>query len=270
MIREFIDLMMKCNKEEVVELKEHPESYVLDTEKDRFYVINISNKEKSCWQPIEQVSRHPANGRMMTIRTLSGRVAKSTMSHSFLRRTVDSIEPVRGSELKIGDRVPVLKNIVIANPQYNVYDVVLSRELGMICGEYIINKKIQYPYLKESDKKFVIDNFTDEIREDVFLTNIDFINGFIKSYYENSGFYDARENSITISCLNEQQQQIILLLLNNNNIYGKINVYDNSIVIIDGYCDLFRKVILCAYLSKTSYFFHQTRCQSYITQNLLK
>jgi len=244
MIGEFIDEMMKCNKEKVVELKEHPDSYVLDTEKDRFYVINISNKEKSCWQPIEQVSCHPANGRMMTVKTLSGRVAKSTMSHSFLKRTAESIQPVRGSELKIGDRVPVLKNISISNPQYNVNDVILSRELGMICGEYIINKQIKYPYLKESDRKFIIENFTDGIREDIFLTNIDFINGFIKSYYENNGEYDSRENSITISCANEQQKRIILLLLNNNNIYGKINVYDNSIVIIDKYSDLFRKVIL--------------------------
>ena len=45
---------------------------------------------------------------MVRVTTKSKRQITTTMSHSHLKRTSEKIVPVRGDELKIGDRIPVI------------------------------------------------------------------------------------------------------------------------------------------------------------------
>ena len=107
-IGEFIDTLVENSPADVVDMGRG--SVVLDL-KDDYYIVGISTNEKTAWQRISQVSRHPANGQLMKVTTKSGRSVTATMSHSFLKRGPVGIVPVLGADLRVGHRIPVAKYI---------------------------------------------------------------------------------------------------------------------------------------------------------------
>ena len=140
-IGQLIDDVLDGNKSDVVDLGGN--SSVLDMKEGmtELRIIGVSNQEKTSWHRISQVSRHPANGGMVKIHTLSGKTTCATLSHSFLKRTERGISPVLGSELKEGDRVPVAKWIPdVPDPIKTVFidkDIALGKDFGWLCGTYI-------------------------------------------------------------------------------------------------------------------------------------
>ena len=140
-IGQLIDDVLDGNKSDVVDLGGN--SSVLDMKEGmtELRIIGVSNQEKTSWHRISQVSRHPANGGMVKIYTLSGKTTCATLSHSFLKRTERGISPVLGSELKEGDRVPVAKWIPdVPDPIKTVFidkDIALGKDFGWLCGTYI-------------------------------------------------------------------------------------------------------------------------------------
>jgi hypothetical protein len=86
---------------------------LLDSLPDDYYIIGISETEKTSWNKISHVSRHPVNGQVMKVSTRSGRIVETTTSHSHLIRSKDlqKVVPITGSDLKKGMRIPVTKNI---------------------------------------------------------------------------------------------------------------------------------------------------------------
>ena len=133
----------------------HPHIKYVNTDLDKNNAfINIENKnicvltvnnetEKSEWQPINQVSRHPVNGGLVKFRTRSGREITSTLSHSHLKRTNEKIVPVNGSDIKIGDRIPVIKrnkifeyNSIFKN-EYDNNEYYLTNIFGKLIGIFV-------------------------------------------------------------------------------------------------------------------------------------
>ena len=79
-------------------------------------VLTVSQNEKIEWKTVKEISKHPTNGDLMKIKTQSGREVVTTLSHSHLRKLNDSIIPILGANLKIGDRIPVIKkNCLVEN-----------------------------------------------------------------------------------------------------------------------------------------------------------
>ena len=71
------------------------------------------------------------------------------MTHSFLKRQNNEIVPVKGSDLKVGDRIPIAKFIpVINNPitEYTYepteYTFTLDKDFGWLCGAYIADGRV--------------------------------------------------------------------------------------------------------------------------------
>lgn len=140
-VGDFIDDIMDANKSKLVDLG--GDSTVFDPIKDMF-IVGVSDTEKTSWRRISQISRHPAKGGMVRIHTRSGKTTCATLSHSFLRRTERGIEPVLGSDLKAGDRVPVARQIPQVLEKFlintvNIGDKVieLTKDFGWLCGAYV-------------------------------------------------------------------------------------------------------------------------------------
>jgi len=139
-IAEFIDNILDKNKEKIINIGN--DSVVMNLE-DNYSIIGVSNEEKTSWKHISQISRHPANGGMVKVYTRSGKTTTATLTHSFLKRTEKGIESIKGSDLKVGLRIPVAKYISeVENPMkfYNISeygDVVLDNDFGWLCGVYI-------------------------------------------------------------------------------------------------------------------------------------
>ena len=135
-IGEFIDKIIADNAEHVMEIGHN--SVVLDLLED-CYIIGVSNDEKTSWKRISQVSRHPANGGLVKVTTKSGRSTTATLTHSFLKRTEKGVEPILGSDLVVGMRVPIATKVdqvpmsLIATHS----GFTLDKDFGWLCGIYL-------------------------------------------------------------------------------------------------------------------------------------
>jgi DNA-directed RNA polymerase subunit A" len=171
-ISKFIDSLLETNQGNVVVIGH--DSVVLDLPQD-FNIIGVSNEEKTSWRRISQVSRHPANGGLVKVHTRSGKTTTATLTHSFLGRTEQGIKEVKGSDLKIGDRIPVAKSIPEVENPLNTYklgkydEVVLDKEFGWVCGAYIADGSISSSQVKISK---CIPEYYEKLR-DVLKTKFD-------------------------------------------------------------------------------------------------
>ena len=86
---------------------------LLDVLEDEYYIIGVSENEKTHWNKISHVSRHPVNGQVMKVTSRSGRVVETTTSHSHLIRCEkeQKVVPITGANMSIGMRIPVAKHI---------------------------------------------------------------------------------------------------------------------------------------------------------------
>lgn len=147
-IGEFSDRLLDKNDKYVRKVPNHKDSVVLDMTDD-YYIVSVDQKEKLHWKKISQISRHPANGNLMRVTTKSGRTTTATLSHSFLKRTIDGIDPIKGSDLKVGDRIPVAKNIKPFSESIKTIEVgdktyKLDYDLGWLFGVYLADGSINH------------------------------------------------------------------------------------------------------------------------------
>jgi len=86
---------------------------LLDKLEDEYYIIGVSEDEKTNWNKISHISRHPVNGQVMKVTTRSGRIVETTTSHSHLVRCdkLQKVVPITGADMNIGMRIPVAKHI---------------------------------------------------------------------------------------------------------------------------------------------------------------
>lgn len=161
-IGEFIDQILKENSNDVVDLGN--DSVVYQPKED-YHIIGVSNDEKTKWNRILEVSRHKAHGNLVKVTTKTGKITTATLSHSFLKRTESSIEPIKGSDLKVGDRIPCAKFIPeIENPLTEIKisqdkTQELNKEFGKFIGSYLADGSISGNTISISkDAQEVIDD----------------------------------------------------------------------------------------------------------------
>ena len=119
---------------------------LLDALDDEYYIIGIDSEEKTHWNKISHVSRHPVNGELMRITTKSGRVVESTTSHSHLVRREQTVVPIVGADMKEGMRIPVAKHIdnTFINDTVNIgnENYKLDKLFGWFIGAYLAEGNI--------------------------------------------------------------------------------------------------------------------------------
>lgn len=123
-------------------LKRHGTSEILSVLDDEIKVLSINQREKASWRKITELSRHPANGKLVKVTTSTGRSLTATLSHSFLTKTKEGIVPIKGSDLKVGIRMPVMRSTPeVKNPISHVkigdMKVELTEEFCEFLGIFI-------------------------------------------------------------------------------------------------------------------------------------
>ena len=111
-----------------------------------YYIIGVGKDEKTSWNKISHISRHPANGKMIKVTTKSGRIVNTTMSHSHLIRKNQTVMPIKGNDLKKGMRIPVAKYIpntfVMDKIKIGDYEYILDKDFGWFIGAYLAEGSI--------------------------------------------------------------------------------------------------------------------------------
>ena len=145
-IGEICDSILEQNKEKVITIGK--DSVVLPLE-ENYYIVGVSENEKTSWKRISEISRHPANGGLVEVVTRTGRKTTATLTHSFLKRSTEGIVPVLGSELQVGMRIPIARVIPeTPNPSMEFIQgkttFTLNREFGWVCGMYLADGRLNY------------------------------------------------------------------------------------------------------------------------------
>lgn len=166
----------------------------------------VDENGKTHWKLIEAVTRHPPpNGeKLIKVTTESGRVVRATKSKSFLTRVNNKIIPTKGSDIKIGDRLPITVklphplginddnsktekeylNIIIENKNFNIE---LSYDFGFFLSFFLFSPSTKFSdYLlfthyetniREKLKSFLLANQVQHMfLEDYIKLDSDFVN----------------------------------------------------------------------------------------------
>jgi DNA-directed RNA polymerase beta' subunit len=164
----------------------HPDSVetLLGGDECEYFVVGVDGKEKTAWNLISHVSKHPVNGDMMKVTTRSGRTVRTTTSHSHLIRRNQTVEPITGADMKVGMRIPVCKQIYtpfecgtvkIGDTMYE-----LDAALGWFIGAYLAEGSINYHTIG-------ISNISEYYREQTSVVAAVF--GKSSTYNEHDGEY---------------------------------------------------------------------------------
>jgi DNA-directed RNA polymerase beta' subunit len=227
-IGEFVDDQIKSNNGKIS--RDQTGKHVIMEIDDNVKILSVSADEKTSWNTISKVSRHPVNGKLMKVWTRSGRMTRATMSHSFLKRTERGIVPIEGSNLKIGDRIPVSKVIPLMDDkmlmEVKIGDmkVPLDFNFGYLWGSYI--SKIEV----ELDNK-VLEYFGKwrNIPDIFFQSNLEFIKGVLSSFVDNDGIIDVNKRTLRFCSKNREYLCEIGLLMNYVGIFGILGENDAQI-----------------------------------------
>jgi DNA-directed RNA polymerase beta' subunit len=140
---------------------------LLDALDDEYYIVGVDKEEKTHWNKISHVSRHPVNGDLVKITTKSGRQTTTTLSHSHLIRDekTQQVAPITGADLKEGMRVPVAKHIAntFVKDSVTIGDNVkkLDNLFGWFIGAYLAEGNINKSSICITNvSQFYIDNVT--------------------------------------------------------------------------------------------------------------
>lgn len=99
--------------------------------------VGVSSTGSVQWTDVTHVSRHPANGDILTVTTEHGRKIIATASHSFLTRNKNRIISTKGHDLNIGDCIPIAQNIPHGQSKNSKSPVPLTKATGRFIGAVV-------------------------------------------------------------------------------------------------------------------------------------
>jgi DNA-directed RNA polymerase beta' subunit len=188
---------------------------------EEYYIMSVKEDETAEWCKISHVSKHPVNGRLMTVRTRSGRLVETTTSHSHLIRNNNRVEPITGSDMRVGMRIPVAKKIpnTFVNETIKIgeTEIKLDKTFGWFVGAYLAEGSVNYDSFKKIAShinKYVVPDY-------IFLSSYECKEAFLLSYIKHSS--EIRNNMMYIKCVNIQIAKDISLLFNYFDIFAIMN-----------------------------------------------
>jgi len=80
-------------------------------------VPSLNQDGKIRWKKLISCSRHTCSKKLLCLKTRSGRKIIATDNHSFVVRKDNRVVPILGKKLRLGDRIPVIKNLPSTKPR---------------------------------------------------------------------------------------------------------------------------------------------------------
>lgn len=253
-ISDLIDNIYLENENFIDNIPEHHGSteFNLSNLSDEYYICGVEQNEKIKWNKISHFSRHPTNGNLLKIKTQSGKIITSTKSHNFLKRTQNGIVAVTSDKLSINDRIPVARKIDYQSNNkvllFNSFELELSNNIGWLFGTYLAEEHVKhhkidsldaFKYLNTNDKQNIfellinkcgVESFNKHVPEFVHNSNIDFVKGLLKGYFEGSIInVSVDKNIIGPNTQSEILNDDIIMLLRYFGIFASKHIVRKSI-----------------------------------------
>ena len=258
-IGKFIDNLILNNKEKIEFIPENRTEY-LDIQNYNYYIPSCDENGYMDWYKIEAITKHLPVGKLVKVKTESGREVTATQSKSFLvwNEIEKKFIATQGSDIKIGDILPTTQilpkhSIITEYIEYKDYKIKLDKETGFIIGLFLTNNIDKL--LLEVDIKNKYDNWcTDYIFGIEFILNItenntiipnfiftssndcikSFLSGYFRNCIYNDGNIEVYSNKYIISGIN--------FLLTYFKVFG--NIENNKIIINNKNTKIFEKEVI--------------------------
>jgi DNA-directed RNA polymerase beta' subunit len=119
-IGEFVDTHMAAVKPEAIQRFPNDQLYLDLNDGNDWQAISCDEDGQMMWTKLEAVTRHPVvnedgTNTILEVTTASGRTVKGTKGKSFLNLVDGKIVGVNGSDLKVGDCLPIANSLAIKN-----------------------------------------------------------------------------------------------------------------------------------------------------------
>ena len=188
---------------------------------NEYYIVGVNNDESTSWNKISHVSRHPVGGNLIKVITKSGREVHTTLSHSHLIRKDQTVQPILGKDLCIGNRIPVSKYIKEFEND-NKKDFEVDENMGKTIGNYLATKELFFGTLFEKNKyeKAIIEECKNGLPSFVFTSSMELKRTLLKVYFDKKLI--CLSDTIYIVENNRQVLQDIALLLNYFQIFSLV------------------------------------------------
>jgi DNA-directed RNA polymerase II subunit RPB1 len=177
-IGKYIDNYFNNVSEESIKKYENNQWYT-STLEDIIEIPSCDSDGNVSWKRIEAITKHPVinedgTDTLLKVTLASGRSVTATKGKSFLKRIDNKILPVNGSDLKIGDHLPISKSLVVSTKEEYMY---FDEKFGLLCGIYLAdNDTVNNEMKKWFNTKSIPIEFFQAPRE--FLIGL--ISGFFK------------------------------------------------------------------------------------------
>jgi DNA-directed RNA polymerase subunit A" len=132
-IKGFTTLVYSGQIDDNVKNGNNPYAQVLNTDDKNWLITSVDEHGNSSWKKITQLIRHPLYTGLIKVSTKTGRSVVATTGLSFLVKREDKIVPINGSELTIGDKLPISWKIPKPNTvktTLHLKDYLSPREYG--------------------------------------------------------------------------------------------------------------------------------------------
>nr|QBK91971.1 MAG: RNA polymerase domain protein [Pithovirus LCPAC304] len=147
-IGEWIDTLMEEHCGEITLISKNNTEYL--PLKDKVQVPTVSEDGKVFWSDVTAITRHLPEGDLVKIKTNSGRSVVATQSKSLLvwNHETKKLVQTNGSAVKIGDRVPIVKNF--PSGIYQIAD-------GKVVKDIVLDKIVDIERIPYDEPPFVYD-----------------------------------------------------------------------------------------------------------------
>jgi len=190
-IGEFIDACLDADVENIQEFP-NKQLYLDLKDGNDWKAISCDENGKMMWTKLEAVTRHPVvnedgSDTILEVELASGRVVKATKGKSFLTERDGKVQDINGSDLKVGDLMPIANTLEIDSLGYvNEISggIVLDRSFGYSVGLYLTGI---IDMTKEENYELIHSTFKDKssnivLPDWVFQAPDDFVKGVINGY----------------------------------------------------------------------------------------
>ena len=214
---------------------------VCDLPTSNFQVLSLEDNEKLQWKEIVSCIRHEFEGDLLEIKTKSGRKIIATPYHSFVTKSSDKIIPIEGSKLKLGDKLPVIKQIPSIETREDQFYALMSKDtqhsklndqvLSIFDGVNATNLS-DYELLLNADERFVRD--------------------FIRDYFNLAGRINSARRVARFYCDCKELLDVLSFLLARYGIFTvKKRINSKFILEISSeFIDKFTELLVCKRLRK--------------------
>ena len=116
-IGEFVDQHMAANPDAIQEFPNN-QLYLDLNDGNNWQAVSCNENGQMMWTKLEAITRHPVvnedgTNTILEVKLASGRIVKATKGKSFLTRVGDKVLDINGSDLKVGDVLPIANSLAI-------------------------------------------------------------------------------------------------------------------------------------------------------------